>query len=224
MITTRAMSFPNKSKGLLLMGLGIFLLSVGEVFLKTLSSTYSPFQIMFMRSLLALPILFLLLKRNQNLSAIFCLDIKAQVLRNGILSCASLLCIYSLSLLPLAEYSVLFFSKPLFIALLSIFLLGKRLSKIGWLCILTGFIGVAIALNPVCHHMIQWGGIAVLTSAFLYGVGAVLTSKQGRQISSLILTIWHAMAYVVLGLCGTLHLPFSFHLADLPYFLEAGLR
>lgn len=205
------------------MGIGIFLLSVGDVFLKTLASTYSPFQIMLVRSLLALPFLLLLLKRKQNLSEILCVDVKTQLLRNGIFSCASLLCIYSLSLLPLAEHSVLFFSEPLFIALLSIPFLGEAVSTVRWVCILTGFIGVIIAMNPSTYQFTHFGGLIALAAAFLYGVGAVLTSKQGRSISSLVLTIWHAMTYIMVGLSGTLYNPFSFLLIDAPYFLAAGL-
>ncbi len=205
------------------MGIGICLLSVGDVFLKILSSTYSPFHVLLMRSLIALPFLLLLLKKKQNLSNIFQVNVKAQILRNGALSLSLLLRIYSLSLLPLAEYSVLFCSGPFFMALLAIPLLGETVSKTHWMCILAGLGGVIIALNPSPHHMIQSGGITTLIAAFLYGIGVVLTSKLGRKTSSLVQTIWHAMTCTVVSLCGALFIPFSFLLSDLPYFLAAGL-
>ncbi len=198
------------------------LLSLGDVLLKLLSSTYSPFHIILMRALVGLPFLLILLKRKQNFSEIFQIDVKVQLLRNGALSIALLLTIYSLSLLPLAEYSVLFSSGPFFIALLSVPLLGESVSKTRWLCILVGFIGVVIALNPSPYHMIQFGGITALLAAILYGTGVVLTSLQARKTSSLVQIIYHAITCIVVGLCGTFFIPIPISLSDLPYFLMAG--
>jgi len=198
------------------------LLSIGDVFFKVLSSAYSPFHIILMRSLLALPFLLILLKRKQNLSEIFQINLKAQLIRNGALSIALLLTIYSLSLLPLAEYAVLFSSGPFFIALLSIPLLGESVSRTRWCCIIAGFIGVVIALNPSPQHMIQFGGMTALMGAFLYGIGVVITSHQGRKTPALVQTICHAITCIFVGLCGTLFIPISFVLSDLPYFLGSG--
>ena len=65
------MSNASKNKGLILMVVGVSFISLGEAVVKLLTLNYSPFQILFIRSLIALPFLLILWKKDKHEIAVF---------------------------------------------------------------------------------------------------------------------------------------------------------
>lgn len=213
--------------GVFYMTLGVTFLTIGEAILKLLTDDYTPFQILFIRSFISLPFLLCLWKRKNSLGQIFHLQLKAQLIRSGTLTLALLFAIFSLSLIPLFQYSSLFFSSPFFMVMFSALLLGEKVTKNLWLILCIGFGGVILVFNPSSDLLFEIGSLAALVSAVLYGLGMVLTSKLSRTTSPLLMTIWYTSTCFIVGLFGTLGSTFSlswneFFLFSLAAFLNIG--
>lgn len=106
--------------------------------------------------------------------------------------------------LPMAQTYSITFSTPLVATILAALALGERPTPAQWICILVGFIGVVIVLNPVDVVV----GIALvypLAMAFSNAVLYVLTRYAGRQDGPLTLVFWASLAAVAICLGG---LPF----------------
>lgn len=89
----------------------------------------------------------------------------------------------ALKLLPLAEAVAIGFASPLFMAILSIPLLGEKVGPRRWIAIAVGFIGVLIIIRPGMIP-IGWGAIAALGSGVLYAFG-LITSRRLTSTESL---------------------------------------
>lgn len=75
-------------------------------------------------------------------------SLSLQVLRGLFLSGASILVVLSFKRLPMAETYAVSFSTPLIATALAVAILHERATRAQWLAILTGFLGVVIALHP----------------------------------------------------------------------------
>lgn len=212
----------GKVNGVFLMIIGVSCLSCVDALMKFLTSAYSPFQIIMMRSLIALPVLLLIYTRKNRLSSLLNVNIKGQMIRNGFLILALILCIYSLSVLPLIEYSVLFFSSPILIALFSIPILKESVNRTVWVGVLGGFLGVIFALNPSVG-LFKVEGLIALSAAFFYALGVVFTSKLSKQTPSLIMVIWFTGSCLIVGTIGTVFSYTPVQIADLPVFGGAAI-
>lgn len=217
------MRFPPLYQGIFLMIAGIFLYSLSDVIVKLLSDRYSAFHIIFMRSTFALPLIFLLHIRKHSIARIFQVNIREQLIRNAFLSLASILSIYSLSLIPLAEYAVFIYGAPLLVILLSRPILGEAITKKNVFCTSIGFFGVIISFNPSIQYVVHMGAVIACVAAFSYALGMILTSLQGRTTPPLVMVFWNTLSCALVGLCGTLFVPLTLDVKDLIYFVIEAL-
>ena len=97
---------------------------------------------------------------------------------------------YALKSLSLAKTYSIFFVAPMLIALLSIVLLGERVSRVQWTAIGVGFVGVLIVLKPETTGFGWWGTLAVLGTAVCYAVSSVLVKILGRTDSTPAMMFW----------------------------------
>lgn len=95
----------------------------------------------------------------------------------------------ALKLLPLAEAVSLGFASPLFMAVLSIFMLGEKVGPRRWIAIVVGFIGVLIIIRPGMIP-ISWGAIAALGSGVLYAFGLITSRRLAATESLPSLMFW----------------------------------
>ena len=113
----------------------------------------------------------------------------------AVISLLSMGCLFvSLQLLPFAEATVLIFTVPFIVALLSGPYLKEPLTIHGWTSVFIGFVGVAIILRPD-GSFIHLGAIAGLLSAFLQGL-IVLSNRylsRSEDAMSIVLT-FHLIA------------------------------
>jgi drug/metabolite transporter (DMT)-like permease len=104
----------------------------------------------------------------------------------------------ALKLLPLAEAISIGFSAPLFMAILSIPLLGEKVGPRRWAAILVGFVGVIVIIRPGMVPL-GWGAVAALGSGILYAFGLIISRKLAATESLASLMFW----FSVLGLMMT---------------------
>ncbi len=111
------------------------------------------------------------------------------ILRTVIALCSIGTYFIALKLLPLAEAVSIGFSSPLFMAILSIPLLGERVGPRRWLAIIVGLIGVLIIIRPGMVPL-SWGAVAALGSGILYAFGLIASRRLAATESLPGLMFW----------------------------------
>ncbi len=104
----------------------------------------------------------------------------------------------ALKLLPLAEAVSIGFASPLFMAILSIPLLGEKVGPRRWIAIVVGFIGVLVIIRPGMVPL-SWGAIAALGSGILYAFGLITSRRLAATESLPSLMFW----FSAIGLVAT---------------------
>ena len=83
---------------------------------------------------------------------------------------------FAITRIPIADATALAYAAPIFITLMSIFLLGEKIGPRRWFAVITGFIGVLLIARPEADSF-DIGVIAALASAFTGALVAVWLRK-----------------------------------------------
>ena len=105
----------------------------------------------------------------------------------------------SVTKLPLADVTTLFFTQPLFFLPLALLLLKERVPYQRALATLVGFIGVLIIIQPHPSTVNLWSLVPIF-GAFLFAVLDVLTKKMISQESYLSLLFSFSLGTTLAGL------------------------
>jgi len=84
-----------------------------------------------------------------------------------------------LSLLPLATVTAITFVGPIFVALMSVPMLGERVNAARWIAIALGFAGVLIAVRPTSAAF-EWALLIPLATALASSARDVMTRQLSR--------------------------------------------
>ena len=180
--------------------LGGFCFAIQDSGVKWLSAEMAVVQILFVRSLIGLAMLW----ASQPLTRE---RIRLRVQRPWLLFFRSAINVLSwllfftgLKYLPLATAVALFFSFPLFLALLSVPLLGETVGIRRIIAIAVGFVGVLFITNPVAG--IEWPMLLMLGAAFGWSLVATATRVLGETENTSTV-----LFYTLLGFALTMWLP-----------------
>lgn len=102
----------------------------------------------------------------------------------------------------LAEVSTIFFSAPLFTALLAVILLGEKVGLHRVAALGFGFLGVIIAMNPASGEF-KWIAILPLLCAISYAASQIIARQIGERESTL------TMGLYTIAFGGLLVVPFG---------------
>lgn len=174
------------------------LFACSDIVIKFLGSGYSPFQIIFFAGLMTFPLIAGLTiadtapenlrPRQPKLMALRCVI----VLINGILGT------YAFATLPLAQCYAIVFTMPIFIALLSVPVLGERIDLFRGMAVLAGLVGVIVALDPGRGNL-QWGHAAALGSAIFGAGNYVIIRKTGTGERAVALILYPLILQVIVA-------------------------
>ena len=192
------MATHSNLRGILAMLVAVFMLTLMDAGLKTLSPHYPATQVAAMRALFSLPLVVAYVVWRRAVSTLWKVRWPLHLLR-GVLGIAMLsLFAFALRDLPLSGAYAIFFVAPLLITLLSVPVLGERVDRARWVAIAVGLLGVLVVLRPTGEGMLTVGGLAVLVAALCYAVSAVMVRVVSRTDSSESQVFW-LMAIVGLG-------------------------
>ena len=138
----------KSTKGILLMVLAMFFISIMAVGTKWVGASYPVLQIVFIRNIFVLALVLCMVWRKGGINSLVVQNRKGVALRAVFQFGAAYFIATTIVFLPLADAESLFFAAPLIIAFLSPHILGER---VGWRrksAIFCGFIGVIIMLRP----------------------------------------------------------------------------
>ena len=116
-----------------------------------------------------------------------------------VFSTAEVFCFYwAVSYLPLADVMTYWLAAPIYVAVLSPFLLGERVGLLRWTAIGLGFVGVLVALTP--SGEVHPFAIAVSVVGTLAFALMVLTGRSLRGTPDTVLVFFQILGALAAGL------------------------
>ena len=163
----------NNPRGILLMALAFALFAVADTIAKVLLEYYSPLQVVFIRMLgLFLGVNFVMLYnfkwfgKTQHLFK--------QLMRGLAQTGSAVACLFGLTTIPIADATSIAFVAPLFVIILSYFILKEPIGIRRCLAVIIGFSGTLIIIRPG-FEMINFGHLFIIVAAFLFAFRQIIS-------------------------------------------------
>ena len=163
----------------------------------------SVFQIMLMRSVLGMVLLWPLVHAAGGLSAMRTQRLPQHALRNGVHYAAQYGWFVALTLIPLAQLVSIEFTMPIWSAVLAVFFLGERMNGRKWLAVLLGLLGVAVIVRPSAGT-VDAGQLIALACAFGFAISVVLVKSLTRTEAAITVIFWMLVIQSAIGLVPAL--------------------
>ena len=176
------------------------------------------FQIMEMRSLLGLAMLYPLVRAGGGLAAMPTRRSFAHVARNAVHYAAQFGWFLALTLIPIAQVVAIELTMPIWTAILAVAFLGERMSppRIG--AIALGLVGVAVIVRPDTGHL-DAGQLIALAAALGFGISVIMVKSLTRTESTVAIIFWMLVVQSAIGLVPALWVWQAPPLAVLPWIL-----
>lgn len=163
----------ENGKGLLLMGLGMFLFAAVDTIAKFLTSDLHPFQIVWTRQLgLLVGALFLLALHGRHL--FLTAHPKLQLIRGLVAALSAAAFIFAIRYVPLADAVAVSFVAPFLVTLMAALILREPVGWRRWVAVVLGFIGSIIILRPGMG-VVHPAAMLVVVAAFFFACRQVIS-------------------------------------------------
>jgi drug/metabolite transporter (DMT)-like permease len=161
--------------------LGIFLFSLTEVFAKQLGNQgYSALQLVFLRNAFAVVPTMLMVWKLNKFSNLKLKNPSTYIIR-AMLGAGSLWCFfYALPRMLLADVAALSFAAPIFTTMLAPILLSEPSNARRWVCVVIGFVGVLVIVQPTANIFNDATSLLILLAALGGSLSVILTRHMGR--------------------------------------------
>ncbi|WP_137391657.1 DMT family transporter [Rhodoligotrophos defluvii] len=175
---------------------GIFVFSLQDIIIKWISGDYPVYQIVFFRSIASLPLIAALVWVLDGPKGFTTTRPWSHLARASVMFVCYIAYYMALAALPMADAVSLFYTGPIFIAILSGPMLGEPVRPRQWAAITAGFIGVLIVANPDLH-VINPAALFAILSALTYALSQIFARKLGTTESAATLTLYASAFYAV---------------------------
>jgi len=139
---------PQSYKGILLYCVAIFLFVTMDAIVKHANETYEPMQVVWARYFFHMLLMTLFLAPKLKMDLVRTVKPKLQIFRSMLLLGATVCFFTALKYIPLADAGAMGSTSPLFVMVLSVFVLGEKISFRRWSAVIVGFLGALIILRP----------------------------------------------------------------------------
>ncbi len=189
----------RKLLGISLIVIAVFMMSVQDALVKHYSGDLSLWQIFTLRGVLAIPLLLLvamLMRQQQNIwqDAIQ----KWALIRSAFMVLMYISLYAAIPFLSLSVIAAGFYTGPIFVTLLSAFVLGEPVTRRGWLAIGMGFCGVLVILQPGGDAFTAWALIPVF-GGLMYALTNVTTRSKCQTMPMAALALSLTVMLLLLG-------------------------
>ncbi len=162
-----------RRRGIAIMLLSMFLLALMDGSGKHLTHTYPVAQVMWVRFLFLLPLVFILSARSGNRRPWRSRQLPLQIFRAAILLIEISLFILSFKFLPLADVHAIASISPLLATALAVPILKEKVSFHRWAAVLLGLVGVLVIIQPGFGNF-SYLSLLPLSGALLWGFYQIL--------------------------------------------------
>ena len=182
-------------------GIGLMVLStlgfsLTSGLIKAVSPPIGVFQVMFFRSAFALLPLGLYVWATGGPRLLRTRRPLAHVVRSFAGLASSFCYVYGYGHMPLAAVVAISFAMPLFVAALSVPLLGEQVGRRRWSAILVGFLGVLVMVRPGGGDFTDVS-LIVLLGAALYGVAGIAIRRMSATESSAAIVFYFSLTLML---------------------------
>lgn len=194
-------------RGVTLVVIAAFVISVNDVVFKTFAGHLSLWQVFALRGVLAVPILALIGFRQVRQ---FAQGFAPWPLLRAVTFTFTLLAFYAaLPYLSFATVGAANYTAPLFVAIIAALVVGERVSPLGWVGLILGFVGILVLLQPGTDAFSPWVLLPIL-GAVAYAVSHTITRLKCQHLSPLTLSFAQNTTMMISGfLVGGLFLTFD---------------
>ena len=193
---------PHARLGIFCMLAGMFLISVNDMLIKSLSGGYPLHQLILLRSAVGLAFSFGLLQLEGGLGLLRTGKVGLHVLRALLIVVANSAIYAAIVAMPLATANAIYFVAPLFVTLLSIPVLGESVGPRRFAAIGVGFSGVLLMMAPQIgagEAGLGWVMVLPVVAAAGYAGMSVLTRKLGATSRASALAIQLQAAFILVS-------------------------
>lgn len=177
---------------------GVFLISLQDVIIKSISGSYAVTTAILLRSLTAFFVLLVIIHFESGLASLKTPRFKLLIVRGAILLLAYTAYYLSIAALPLAEAIALFFMAPLLVTMLSGPLLGEKVPASAWAAAAIGLVGVFLILRPG-SALFEPAALLSLFSALAYAYGMILARRYGRDTPASVMAFYQNCTYILVS-------------------------
>ncbi|MCZ8111384.1 MAG: DMT family transporter [Betaproteobacteria bacterium] len=167
------------------------------------SRELSVFQIMLMRSVIGMAMLWPLVRAAGGLAAMRTDRLPQHALRNAVHYAAQYGWFAALTMIPLAQLVAIEFTMPIWSAALAVLFLGERMNALKWVAVLLGLVGVAVIVRPGAGAL-DAGQLIALVSAVGFAVSVVLVKSLTRTEAAVAISFWMLVVQSAIGLVPAL--------------------
>lgn len=161
------------------------------------------FQIMLMRSVIGMAMLWPLVRAAGGVAAMKTARLPQHVLRNAVHYAAQYGWFLALTMIPLAQLVSIEFTMPIWSAGLAVAFLGERMSRLKWFAVVLGLVGVAVIVRPGAGEL-DVGQLIALAAAVGFAVSVVLVKSLTRTEAAVAISFWMLVVQSVIGLVPAL--------------------
>ena len=178
-------------------------MSLGDAAVKLLSTDFVLWQIFVLRSVIAIPILLVVIKVRDRAAPLVPHRAGWVALRSLMLAFLWVAYYAALPHLELGVAAATLYTLPLFITLFAAVFIGDRIGAKGWVAVFLGFAGVLLILRPEAGGFNAYA-LLPLVAAVLDALAMILTRTKCRGENPLVLALSLNVAFISIGLLATL--------------------
>ncbi len=161
------------------------------------------FQVMEMRSIIGLFLLWPLVRGSGGLAALRTQRLREHGARNLVHYAAQYAWFAALAMIPLAQVVAIEFTMPIWIILLAAAFLGERITRWKVLAVALGLLGVGLIVRPSAAGLSP-GQLVALAAAVGFAVSVTMVKSLTRTDSAVAIIFWMLVVQSLLGLLPAL--------------------
>ena len=170
---------------------------------RTAQRELNVFQIMELRALIGLLLLYPLVHRAGGLTSVRSNVIGQHIGRNLVHYSAQAAWLLALTMIPLGQLIAIEFTMPIWIAIMAAMFLGERITPTKAVSVVLGLIGVVVIVRPSLDH-IDPGQLIALATAVGFAVSVIMVKNLTRHDSVLTIIFWMVVIQGIAGLVPAL--------------------
>lgn len=180
----------------------VLALSLGDAFIKQISTDFTLWQIFIFRSLIAIPML-ILVSKNRGITSFKPHQLFWTASRSLMLTFMWVAYYMALPRIDLSIAAAAYYTLPIFITLFAALFIGDKIGGRGWTVVFLGFAGVILILKPQAAQFNAYALLPIL-SAVLYALAMILTRTKCRDENPLLLSLALNISFIAVGILATL--------------------